>query len=177
MCMLTWPSEPLPAVSPLDFAGLWNFQHDQRFRILHRERPQQDGVHETVDGGVRADAECKRYDREQGKQPVGSHGPKGVAQVLSQLLEPGPDPNLTAGFDHSSSVPEFAARALPGFRLGHSRFDQVESLLFDMGPDLRVQIPPIHDSTAFMARATPSSICSKLDTSRSNCLRPAAVIL
>jgi hypothetical protein len=87
------------------------------------------------------------------------------------------------GFFVSSpiGVAKFEAGPLPGFRLPDfrlpdSRFDQLQSLLFDVSVDLAAKAFPIHGRTAFIAREIPSNICWKLDTSRSSCLRPTAVI-
>ncbi len=44
--------------------------HHQRIADRHRQRPQQDGVHEAVDRGVGADAERQRQNREHGHRAM-----------------------------------------------------------------------------------------------------------
>jgi hypothetical protein len=50
--------------------------------IGHRQRSEEDGIQEAVDGGIRPDAERERRHRKQGEQLVALDRTQAVAQIL-----------------------------------------------------------------------------------------------
>src|SRR5207245_862258 len=118
-------------------------------------------------------------DRRGCKQHVTPHLTACVAKILAEAVKPSPRPDFAAGFGHARWIPELTASLRAGFRFGHPGIDEIGRALFQMRFDLRAQmlVAALHGSTAFITRPMPSSIRSKLDTSRSSCLRPAGVIL
>jgi hypothetical protein len=85
-------------------------QDRQRFRILDRQRPEQDRIHEAVDRGVRTDAERQREHGKAGERPVVQHRAHGVPHILPELFEPGKRPDGAHVFLHQRQISQIAAR-------------------------------------------------------------------
>src|SRR5690242_6445064 len=85
-------------------------------------------------------------------------------------------------------VTELTVRGCGSFSGRHAAFDQLIGLFFQMLADLFGKVfaetlsstqlrDPVHDFTGARTRVIPSSMRSKLETSRSRCLLPLAVSL
>src|SRR5947208_301309 len=59
-------------------------EHDQRFRILHRQGAQENRVHEAVDRCIGADPKRQRQRRHGREQRTRGHDPQSVAEILQQ---------------------------------------------------------------------------------------------
>ena len=64
-------------------------QHDQLFRVLHRQRGQLDRLQQLEYGRVRAYAERQRQDGHNGEYGASPQGTKTMTQVASQVFEQG----------------------------------------------------------------------------------------
>ena len=60
-------------------------QDHQRLGIGHRQRAQQDRLHEAVDRSIGPDAERQQQDRQGTECLVGHHGAKAIADILAKL--------------------------------------------------------------------------------------------
>src|SRR5262245_56110559 len=79
----------------------------ERLGIPGGQGAQQNGVHEAVDGGVRADADSKRERRHDGEQRMTGHGAHGEAQILPQIV---PKRGGRTWFEPTPSAVETAPR-------------------------------------------------------------------
>ena len=169
-------------------------RHHQRRRVRHRQRAQQDRVHEAVDRRVRADSERERHGGQQREHAVLEHRPQAVPDVLRQLLEQDPRPQRARVFPQERHVAKVAAR-------GPSRllFRQSVGLAFirflgkmelQLLAELVFLAPPLHppcefskerghrpsSSTGFNSNPMARANASHLDCSLVNCFRPRGVI-
>ena len=89
-------------------------QDDQRLGIRNRQRAQQDRIHEAVDRRIGADAQRQTQNHQCCEQPVGSHGPEGVAHVLAELLDDRPSPHGAGVLVHEREIAQLATRRRTG---------------------------------------------------------------
>ncbi len=73
------------------FSGL-ETENRQPLRMVHRQRPQQDGIHEAENGRIGADSERERKNRQRAEAFVGCHVAHCIAQVLRELFGQLPSP-------------------------------------------------------------------------------------
>jgi hypothetical protein len=79
------------------------------------QRAEDYGVDHREDGGVGADAEGEGENGDNRETGILAKGADGEAEVLGQIVEPGPRPLIAGdGFDQGD-VAEFAARGVGGF--------------------------------------------------------------
>ena len=69
------------------------FQHDQGIRIRYGKRAQQNGIHEAVNRGIGPNAKGEGESGKQGERRIAPHYPRGVAEVLDELLQKRPGPH------------------------------------------------------------------------------------
>ncbi len=63
----------------------WAAEEDELFGIPDRQAPQQHFVDEREDGGIRADPQRDRQERDRSEQRRADEAPQGVAQIASQV--------------------------------------------------------------------------------------------
>src|SRR5260370_116470 len=111
-----------------------------------------------------------------------------MAHILRDSLQRCPSPRFAAPLGDQRCVSELSAGVPSGLLRGHAPLDEFRHLFLDVRLDLFSHLAvdstappkiekPLHDSDGRITRAIPSSMRSKLDISRSSCLRPTAVIL
>ena len=61
-------------------------EHDQTTRLRIRQRPEQDGVEDREDGGIGADAQRQRGQRDGSKTGVLTQHAHSVAQIVEQRI-------------------------------------------------------------------------------------------
>jgi hypothetical protein len=84
-------------------------QHHEGLRIGHRQRTQQDRIHEAEDGCVGADSQGERQDRHRAERLVGGQNAQAVAQVLQKLFPECPGPRGACVLLYESDVSQFPA--------------------------------------------------------------------
>jgi len=167
-------------------------QDDQRLGVGHRQRAKQDRIHEAVDCGVGSDPEGERQNCESAKGLVGGQRAQGVANVGSEGIEPGDDPDFPRVFAGERRVAElpprargggFAGKALPGLlELEHFAVEvhlfaelSVEAVAPEEKAQLVAETCP-HGQTPSMTAAIAPVMRSKPWASRARRFRPAGVI-
>ena len=93
----------------------------QGFRVLHRQGAHQNGVHEAVDGAIRADAKRQRESSQSCEGRILADHPKGVAQILAKLFEKCPHEILLATLDDGPAPTVGTFQFLPGARTLHDQ--------------------------------------------------------
>ena len=167
-------------------------QDHQRLRVGHRQRAQQDRVHEAVDGGVGSDAEREGQDGEDTESLAARHRAQRVAQVGSEGVEPGDDPDFPGELAGPHGVAElplrahgggFVSEALAAFLgLEHLAVEVhflrqlfLEAVAAEEETQL-VEEPGPHGQAHSMTAAIAPVMRSKPCASRARCFRPAGVM-
>ena len=149
---------------------------------------QDDGVDDAEDRGIRANAQRERQDAGQRERRRFAKLPEREANVGEHVLDGEEAPYLAPFLFHARDVAEGApggqSGILPGNPARHERIGllvQVLSylfgeILFEPTPLNEIPHPADHGFTGDRTSLMPSSIRSKLDTSRWRCATPAGVI-
>ena len=165
------------------------FDGHERIRIGVGKRPQRDGIHDAEDGAVGADADSEREDGGKCERRRVPELTDRIPHVAGQIPRPADAPDIFAYFADQGGIAKGSACFGDGGGSTHSRGDELVGLFLDVQldfvselalPAAASEIAPerarrIHGFTGVRTSRMPSSICSKFETSRSRCLRPAGV--
>ena len=156
---------------------------------MEGQRSKYDRVHDAEDRTVGADADGQRQDRRRGKRRRAAKLADGVAHVAGEIVGRAPPPDIPAHLANerhaSERAPGGGDRGRTGHSLRHQRIDLLLEVKLDLVGEVAVHAAAreeiadpakrAHGFTGVSTSLMPSSICSKLDTSRSRCFLPAGV--
>ena len=161
----------------------------QPVRRRERQRPEHDRVHDAEHGAVRPDANRKREDGGHGERRGAAKLPHGITDVAKDIVEQPPAPDVTAFLPDQRHVAERPARGGSRGLARQAGGHQLVDLFLEMqiylighvaghaaaGQQLPDPAQGVHGFTGASTSLMPSSIRSKLETSRSRCCLPARV--
>ena len=137
-----------------------NANLDELFGVWNRQAAQPYGIEQLKQRRVGADAQRQRQDRDQRESRISHEQACAVAKVLDPAVEPHPPPHLSRGFLDQRDVAKLAPRRVGGGIRRLPALDAVTYGLFQMLPDLVVEVAvaarsPGHDSLVFRALRMP----------------------
>src|SRR5215469_10346582 len=97
-----------------------------------RQRLDHPSVDVAEDRSVCADSQSQREDNRERKARTSPQLPRSVANVLSNLLQPGPAPGIAGFFLEECRVAEGAHGGVAGFFAAHAASDVLGDLLVKM---------------------------------------------
>ena len=100
------------------------------------QRAEDYGVDDREDGGVGADAEGQSEDGDKREAGIFAEGAGGKAEVLGEIVEPGPRPLVAGDGLDQRDVAEFAACGVSGLLRGGAAIDVVLRGHFEMGVEV-----------------------------------------
>ena len=115
-------------------------QLDKPPRVAHGKRAQQQGVEQAENGGVGADAESQRENRDGGEGGRATHRSQAVADVLPEPVERIPAPHFAGELLDVGAVAELAADGAFGGLGRLAAFDAVARRHGEMRLDLFVEV-------------------------------------
>ena len=84
---------------------------DELLRITHRERPEEQEVHEAEDCRDGTDAERERHHGRRGEAASATHGAHGEPEVSPELIDKPKPARVSTGFLPTHHVTELLARS------------------------------------------------------------------
>ncbi len=162
---------------------------DEGCRLMKGQRPEDDRIDDAEDRTVGADTDGQREDRRGSKRRGAAKLTDRVTDVAREIVGQSPSPHVATLLADARDVAERAVRRGDGVGAreagGHQRIDFLVEVKRDLVGEVAIHAVAreqaadpaqgAHGFTGVNTSLIPSSICSKLETSRSRCFRPAGV--
>ncbi len=121
-------------------------EETQLLRVAHRQGAKHQRVDEAEDGGVGADAESQRQDRDDRESRLPRKHPRAVADIADAVGQPGPDPDIAGLVERQRLAAERATRRERRLRGRPAAVFQLtllqDAMEFHLFGEVVVELPP-----------------------------------
>jgi hypothetical protein len=108
--------------------------------VRERQRSQDHGVDDREDRGVCADTERESEDGDGGEAWIFTEGADGEAEILEEIVQPGPRPWIARDALHQGDIAKFSARSAGSFFGRGAAVDQVARGEFEVRVEFFVEL-------------------------------------